>query len=108
MWLSWLRTRHSVHEDVGLITGPAQWNKDLALPQVGSGIAVSCGVGHRSDSDSELLWLRYRPAEAAPIQLLAWEPPYAVGVALKSKQQQQTKNLHCEAFSLPHPPAGLS
>ena len=29
LWLSWLKTQHSVYEDVGLIPGPAQWVKDL-------------------------------------------------------------------------------
>ena len=47
---------------------------------------MSCGVGHRCGSDLALLWLWCRPAAAAPIQPLAWELPYAVGVDLKSKQ----------------------
>ena len=34
LWLSGLRTRHSVREDVGLIPGLAQWVKDSTLPQV--------------------------------------------------------------------------
>ena len=34
-----------------------------------------------------LLWLW--PAATAPIRPLAWEPPYAEGVALKQQQQQQ-------------------
>ena len=33
LWLSGLRTQHSVHEDVGLIRGLTQWVKDLALLQ---------------------------------------------------------------------------
>ena len=33
MWLSGLRTQHSVLEGVGLIRGLAQWVKDTALPQ---------------------------------------------------------------------------
>ena len=42
---------------------------------------MSCGVGHRCSSDPELLWLWYRPVATAPIQPLAWEPPYATGAA---------------------------
>ena len=37
LWLSGLRTRHSVPEDVGLIPGPSQWVKDLILPKLGLG-----------------------------------------------------------------------
>ena len=44
---------------------------------------MSCGVGHRRGMDPELLWLWYRLAAAALIGPLAWEPPYASGVALK-------------------------
>jgi len=42
---------------------------------------VSCGVGCRRGSDPALLWLWRRPVATAPIQPLAWESPYAVGVA---------------------------
>ena len=48
---------------------------------------MSCGVGCRWSSDPALLWLWYRLAAVAPIWPLAWEPPYAVGVALKSKEK---------------------
>ena len=54
----------------------------------GSGVATSCGVGHRCSLDPVLLWLWYRPADTAPIWPLAWEPPYGMGAALKG----QTKN----------------
>ena len=47
----------------------------------GSNIAVSCGVGHRHGLDPMLLW----QAAVALIRPLSWELPYAVGVALKSK-----------------------
>ena len=40
------------------------------------------------------LWCR--PAATALMQPLAWEPPYAVGVALKSKNQT---NKHVPNFS---------
>ena len=52
---------------------------------------MSCGVGHRHGSDPTLLWLWCRLAATALIRLLAWEPPYAVGVALKRKQKQKQK-----------------
>ena len=48
---------------------------------------MNCGVGPRNSLDSTLLWLWCRPANAAPIGHLAWEPPYAVGAALEKKQK---------------------
>jgi len=50
---------------------------------------VSCGVGRRRSLDSMLLWLWCRPAAVALIELLAWEPPHAMGVALKSKKKKK-------------------
>ena len=52
---------------------------------------MSCGVGHRRGWDLVLLWLWHRPAATALIQPLAWEPPYAMGVALK-RQENKNKN----------------
>ena len=52
---------------------------------------MSCGVGHRPSSDLVLLWLWHRPVAAAPIRPLAWQPPYAVGAALKDKRQKEKK-----------------
>ena len=42
---------------------------------------MSCGVGCRRGLDPALLWLWRRPVATAPIQPLAWEPPYAAGAA---------------------------
>ena len=39
--------------------------------------------------DLALLWLWFRPAAVAPIQPLAWELPYALGVILKSKKKKK-------------------
>ena len=52
-----------------------------------SGIAVSCGVGRRRGSDLVLLWLWHRLAATALIRPLAWEPPYAAGVALEKAKK---------------------
>ena len=59
-WLGGLRTRIISIRMRGLIPGLTQWVKTPAL-----------------------LWLWCRPAAAAPIISLAWEGPYAMGVALK-------------------------
>ena len=52
---------------------------------------MSCGVGcsHRSD----LVWLRlwHRLTATAPIQPLAWEPPYAAGAAQEIATTTTTK-----------------
>ena len=41
-----------------------------------------------------LLWLWRRPAATAPMRPLAWNPPYAMGAALKKKRQKQKQNTH--------------
>ena len=51
---------------MGSIPGLAQWVKDLVL-----------------------LWLWCRLAATALIRPLAWEPPHAVGAALKSKKKER-------------------
>ena len=54
----------------------------------GSGVGVSWGVGHRHALDPVWLWLWRRPAAAAPIGPLAWEPPWAVGAGPKKTKRQ--------------------
>ena len=60
----------SIHEDAGSIPRPREWVKDLAS-----------------------LWLWRRLAAAALIGPLAWEPPYAMSVALK-RQKKGKKKMH--------------
>ena len=52
---------------------------------------MSCGVGRRRGSDLALLWLWRKLAAIAPIRPLAWEPPYALGVALKRQKTKKRK-----------------
>ena len=85
MWLSGLRTQYSVFEDVGLIPGLSQWVK--------SGIATSCGIGYRGILDLLLVWLWCKLAAVALIQPLAWEIPYATGVAIKRKKKEKANNV---------------
>ena len=58
----------------------------------GSGVAESCGVGHRGGSDLTLLWLWCRPVATAPTGPLAWEPPYAARTSLKEKEKRKEMN----------------
>ena len=53
---------------------------------------MSCSVGYRYSSDPMLLWLQCSLATVALIQPLAWELPYAEGVALKKQKQTNEEN----------------
>ena len=52
---------------------------------------MSCGVGRKHSSDPTLLWLWREPAATAPIRPLAWEPPYAAGMAIEKTKRQKKK-----------------
>ena len=73
----------SIHEDVGSVPGLAQLVQDLVLPWVGR-LQTLLGSGC-------CWWPWSRPAAVAPVQPLAWEPPYATGVALKKQKQTNKK-----------------
>ena len=55
-------------------------------------VSVSCGVGQRRSLDLALLWLWSGPVVAAPVGPLAWELPYDVGAALKTKTKRPKGN----------------
>ena len=53
---------------------------------------MSCSVGRRRGLALMLLWLWCRQAAtAAPVRPLAWEPPYAMGAALKRQKKKKKK-----------------
>ena len=52
---------------------------------------MSCGVGHRLSLGQALLWLWRRPEATALIRPLAWDPQFAVGVALEMTKRQKKK-----------------
>ena len=65
---------------------------------------MSCDVGRRCTSDPVLLWLLHRTAATALIRPLAWEHPYAMGVALektkkKEKKRKEKKQVPCYRLS---------
>ena len=69
---------------------------------------MSCDVGHRCSSDLALLWLWRRPAATALVRPLAWEPPYAVGAALKKDKRQKTKDNNNNNNKKQHVISGIS
>ena len=79
------------HEVAGSIPGLAQW---VRIPRCRE-LCVGCRCG----SDPVLLWLWRRPAATAPIQPLAWEPPYVTGAAQEMAKRKKKKN--CKNLGVP-------
>ena len=50
---------------------------------------MSCGIDCRCGLDPTLLWLWHKPEATALTRPLAWEPPYAVRVAVEKKKKKQ-------------------
>ena len=55
---------------------------------------MSCGVGLRYSSDLALLCLWRRLTATAQVGPLAWEPPHAMGVALRQKDKNKKHIKH--------------
>ena len=62
-----------------------------SISELGSGAARELCCRSQRRLGSCVLWLWHRLAAVALIEPLAWEPPYAVGAALKSKNKQTNK-----------------
>jgi len=84
-------TRSRGSSRCGSIMNLTSIHEDAASVGSGSGVAMSCGVGHRCSSDLGFLWLWCRPAAPAPIRPLAWALLYATGAALKKKEKEKKK-----------------
>ena len=62
---------------------------------------MSWGVGCKRGLDPELLWLWRWPVAVAPIQPLAWEPPYTMRAAQEmAKRQKKKKKLSIPGLSV--------
>ena len=61
---------------------------------------MSCGISHKYSSDPALLWLWGRLAAVVLIRPLAWEPPYAMGVALKRQKTKKKSTFYLYRFPL--------
>ena len=77
-----LMNPNSISENVGSIPGLTQRVKDLLH---------CCEMWYRSDP--VWLWLWRRLVATAPTGPLAWEPPYAVGAALKRQKDTHKQKI---------------
>ena len=116
---SHIKSLHTVAEEVGTRCSKQQEKENVGIPIVAqqkwiqprtmrlwvrslallSGLRIwhccECGVSRRCGLDPALLWRWCRPAAVAWIGPLAWEPPCAAGVALKSKKRKKKKKTGC-------------
>ena len=58
-------------------------------------VGCRCGLG------PALLWFWRMPPATALIRPLAWDPPYAAGVALEKKDEKQTNKQTKNSFFTP-------
>ena len=78
--VQWKQIPTRNHEIMGLIPGLIQWVKEWHCPEL--------WFRQRCSLDLMLLCLWHRLAAVALIGHLTWEPPYAVGVAIKKIKER--------------------
>ena len=79
-------------ENTGVLA-VAQWVKNpTAATRVTAEVKVQFLTRYSALKDSALLQLQHRSAAAAWIQSLAWELPYAAGVAIKRERKKERMN----------------
>ena len=103
--LSWDNPPPGVPAVVQQLTNPTSIHEDAggSLASL-RGLGSWCCAGCRCGLDPELLWLWRRLEAMALIGPLAWEPPYAKGLALKRKRkkgQKKDKFSPCLSWVLP-------
>ena len=79
----WLTNPTSIHEDLSSISGLAPWLRIWCCHELWYRSKM------RLRSCVAVVWSR--PAATALILLLAWEPLYATGVALKRQKKRRKK-----------------
>ena len=76
----WSENPTSNHEDVGLILDSLSGLRIWLCRELWCRLQMRLG-------STAWLWLWGRQAATAPVQPLAWEPPYAMGTAHKKKKK---------------------
>ena len=85
LWAQWVKNPASIHEDAALIPGLTQRIKDSPLLEAIALVKDATQI-------PRWLWLWCRLAAIAPLQPLAWDPPYMLQVWPYKHQKKKKKS----------------